>query len=79
MRDLLKENERDFPKNQCEYDDLVSRLRLHYHYQEHFPGTIQDALHPSERHGHSHHRHRHFSRRYGHLAEVDEQDALLAG
>ena len=78
MRDLLKELGGRFPKNQGEYDELVSRLRLHYHFQEHFPGTINDALHPRGRYDHAHHRRR-TQRRHGYLNSVDESDALLAG
>ena len=77
MRDLLKELGNRFPKNQGEYDDLVGRIRLHYHFQEHFPGSINDALHPRGRHDHIHRRRYH--RRHGFLNSVDEEDALLAG
>ena len=46
VRDLFRELGGNFPKNQGEYDEFVGRLRLHYHFSEHFPGSINDALHP---------------------------------
>ena len=68
MKELLRELNGNFPRNQNEYDAFVHRLKQHYHFVEHFPGSINDALHPRQRQTQ-----RFRGRRRGYLADVQEQ------
>ena len=65
MKELLRELNGYFPRNQNEYDAFIHRLKQHYHFIQHFPGSINDALHPRRSHA------RHYRR--GYLADVQEQ------